>query len=407
MNFYSNSQKNLPLANDEMRYGRFIIRGSKKRIKMVGTRFRTLKVNKPQRHEIEPSAPKFQINQPKPKKPRVWRSKRSAAMGYFWTKTERGKSWKRWTADKEAYGAKWSYYLMSGTNIPYLNPERFIERNGYRVIELRMKRSAIRDAVESRIKEIHAKEKRTAQEEKTENHAPTILGIRVEEDKRHKEAMELQINREIQAPKMNGQMVEEEQELRFFSPDEYYALGATFEKRGWNPSAVSLKINPDTIDFTSEETVNHIGIQVAFGMNALQIDEEEFIAPKTQADGIALIAKALTILETTREEETAQTQGTEATKTVNARISTKRIRGIESRNRIKRSEHKRNTHKKAEKIEASGEIRKGQRTRQTPSRKPQRRDNSGLLRGGVRVRVIKSQRLRLASAGVSLPPEKN
>ena len=374
---------------------------------MVSTRFRTL-VKEPQRgHEIELSASKFQINQPKPRKARIWRSKRSAAMGYFWTKTDRGKSWKRWSAEKETFGAKWGYYLMSGTNIPYLNPEKFIERNGYRIIELRMKRSAVKDAVETKIEETRTRGKRTAQEEKTQAHTPTILGIRV---KNHKIALEEATHlrsTETQAPEIHKQRIDEEPEGHQFTNDEFYTLGYTFENRGWVPSALSRKIDPNTVDFTSEEITNHIAIRVIFGMSALMIDEEEIRAsPKEQE---ITIAKQLVVIARKETEEEPETLPVAEEKTAHQRE--KRATGVRRKTGQKEMPRRLKVKRKLkenEPREQSAKENRSVRKNYLATKKQQKRNSSAaLLRRGVRVGVIRNQHLRLASAGVSLPPEKN
>lgn len=374
---------------------------------MVSTRFRTL-VKEPQRgHEIELSASKFQINQPKPRKARIWRSSKSAAMGYFWTKTDRGKSWKRWSAEKETFGAKWGYYLMSGTNIPYLNPEKFIERNGYRIIELRMKRSAVKDAVETKIEETRTRGKRTAQEEKTQEHTPTILGIRVKNHKISERGADHQGSAQPQAPEIHKQRIDEEPEGLQFANDEFYTFGHTFENRGWIPSALSRKIDPNTVDFTSEEITNHIAIQVVFGMSALMIDEEEIRAPPKEQE--ITIAKQLAANARKETEEEPETTPVAEEKTAHQREARaqKMRRKREQRNIPLRLKVKRKLQENKLREQSAKENRRVRKNYLDTKKQQKRNSSAALLRRGVRVGVIRNQHLRLASAGVSLPPEKN
>ncbi len=390
------------MANDEMGYGRFIIRGSKKRIKMVGTRFRTL-VKEPHRgHEIELSAPKFQIKQPKPRKARIWRSKKSAAMGDFWTKTERGKSWKRWTAEKEAYGARWGYYLMNGINIPYLNPEKFIERTGYRIIELRMKKSAVKDAVESKIEEIRIRGKGTAQKEKTENNTHEILGIRTTQNKISEDNAAHYTSAKTQDPQIDGEAEEHQ-----FTNDEFYTLEYTFENRGWIPSAASLKLNPNTVDFTSEEIINHILIQIAFGMNTPTIEEELMNSAHNEQE-IPLRRQLAAIATAKTKEEEPEDLAVAQEKTLRREKRTRRMRVKQGEIRTPSRLKIQRGLQANEAAQQSAKERRGVRKNYLATKKPQKRNNSAaLLRRGVRVGVIRNQYLRLASAGVSLPPEKS
>ncbi len=395
---------------------------------MVGTRFRTL-AQMPLRHnEIETTSPKtyFKINKPvERKRIKTWRSSKSAAMGYFWTKTERGKSWKRWTADKEAYGARWGWYLMNGVNTPYFNPENFIQRFQMRLIENRVRQSTIKGAVNIRIKDI-IRETTKNQSAKTED--PKANQTQNSRTKREEArfAQETNFHESELRGERRGNLKNEQAIPRIMEVQEEEATFINYkviEVMDLVPSPSGGQISPLQMNtnFTSPEIELPIRVALTVADFQEELNEEQQIANmglvmSRLREGIqANPSKTIQMKAELDIDQDEPTREISKVTHIEVRKGSRRTRETQKQrkdSRTNREESRRNysTVRNLENILTRADSKKARlentRERKRPEETAELDDSGKIIHWGIRTgRNVSRIGLILASAGVSLPPE--